>query len=353
MAAPSTPADPDLAVLTDTDARRVMEGHFGAPLSLARQNEDGSFSIELMGMLPSGDEARRAALSATSASSFEAALRDLAVRRSDLLEVPIDDVTGLFVRLRYHRTKRDGLFQPRDAPLTSTDCARLDELDRVAIRLREALRPKLAWSSAGIGGFNVEVYAQFMLHRILALVDGAASAWNGRNGLASAILARGALESVAVWVKVTKDAERHIANREFDDFDKLIARIFFARKNEPSEAARSSAMLSLSPIHVLTAVDTLEKEYVGVRRAYDDLSEVAHPNGESFFAISAWQDVDLVSFDPAGTGGDLLGKILSAIRLDIAGDYLVRWEKDLAPRLGRLWREVHGVRSVDNNDGST
>ena len=325
-----------------------MEAHFGAPLSSARRRDDGLYSIELMGMLPTGDLERRAAMSAASAISYESALRDLAGRRPDLLQVPLDEQTGLFVRLRHHRTDHDGFFQPRDAPLTSADCGRLEELNRLMPQLREALRPKLGWSSAGPAGFNVEVYAQFMLHRLLALADGSAAAWNARNGLASAILARAVLESVAVWVKVTKDAERHIAERGYDDYDKLIARIFFGKKNESSLGASPTQAPALSPIHVLTAMNTLEKEYAGVRGTYDDLCEIAHPNGESLFAISDWHDVDSVSLDPAGSSGDLLGKVLSAIRLDIAGIYLARWEKDLAPRMGRLWREAHNLPPTDS-----
>ena len=325
------------------DARAVMEAHFGAPLSSARRGEDGLYSIELMGMLPTGDLARRAALSAASPASYESALRDLAGRRADLLEIPLDEDTGLFVRLRRQRTNRDAIFIPRDAPLTAADCYRLEEVNRLVPQLRAALRPSLSWSSTGPAGFNVEVYAQFMLHRILALVDGSAAAWNGRNGLAAAILARAVLESVAVWVKVTKDAESHIADRGFDDYDKLIARIFFGKKNESSADGAKSKPAPLSPIHVLTAVDALEKAHPGVRSVYDELCEVAHPNGESFFAISDWHAVDSVSLNPAASNGDLLGKLLSAIRLDIASDYLARWEKGLAPRMGRLWREAHNL----------
>ena len=103
-----------------------MEAHFGAPLSSARRGEDGLYSIELMGLLPTGDLARRAALSAASPASYEAALRDLASRRADLLEVPLDEDTGLFVRLRHQRTNSDGIFIPRDAPLASAGCDRLD-----------------------------------------------------------------------------------------------------------------------------------------------------------------------------------------------------------------------------------
>jgi hypothetical protein len=294
-------------------------------------------------MLPTGDPARRAALSAASPASYEAALRDLASRRADLLEIPLDEATGIFVRLRRQRTNGDGIFIPRDAPLTSAGCHRLEEVNLLVPRLRSALRPSLSWSSSGPAAFNVEVYAQFMLHRILALVDGSAAAWNGRNGLAAAILARAVLESVAVWVKVTKDAERHIAERGFDDYDKLIARIFFGKKNESSADGAKSQTPALSPIHVLTAMDALEKDHIGVRKAYDELCEVAHPNGESFFAISDWHDVDSVSLDPAASSGDLLSKLLSAIRLDIARDYLARWEKELAPRMGRLWREAHNL----------
>jgi hypothetical protein len=334
-------------ILTDMDACAVMEAHFGAPLSSAGRGTDGVYSIELMGRLPTADQARRAALSAASPVSYEAALWALASRRADLLQVPLDEETGLFMRLRRHRTDRHGIFLPRDAPLTSADCSRLEELNQVVPQLRTALRTRLVWSSTGPAGFRVEVYAQFMLHRILALVDGSAAAWNGRNSVAAAILARAVLESVAVWVRVSKEAERHLAEHRYDDYDKLFARIFFGKKNETGTTSAKSQHPALSPIQVLTAVETLERDYPGVKGVYDELCEIAHPNGESFFAISDWHDVDSVSLDPAASNGDLFGKILSAIRLDITSEYLSRWEKDLAPRIGRLWREAHKVSPVE------
>jgi hypothetical protein len=346
-------AGPERPVLTEMDARRVLEAHFGDTLGTARRAKDGIYSVEIGGMLPVADVGRRATLTATSASSFEAALHDLAVLRSDLLEVPLEDPTGLFESLRRHRLDRDGLFEVRDAPLTSDDCFRLDELKREMPRLRKLLRPVLGWSSAGPAGFNIEVYAQFMLHRIFALVDGSVGAWNGRNSIASAILARAVLETVAVWVKVTRDAERHIREGEYDVYDNLIARIFFGKKTQSDKVSATTAATALSPIQVLTAVETLEKEYPGVRAVYDQLSEIAHPNGESFFAISDWQEVDSVSLDSKGAGGDLLGRILSALRIDIAREYLIRWEKDLAPRMGRHWREVHHLPPVDDGTEST
>ena len=76
-------------------------------------------------------------------------------------------------------------------------------------------------------------------------------------------------------------------------------------------------------------------------------------NGEGFFAISDWQDFNSVSLDPAGTNGNLLGKILFALRLDIARVYLDLWENDLAPRMGRHWKEVQKVTPVDDSSKST
>jgi len=182
-----------------------------------------------------------------------------------------------------------------------------------------------------------------MLHRILALVDGSASAWNQRNGLAAAILARAVLESVAVWVKITKDLEGHISHGAFDSYDRLLAQIYFGARTEWSPGSTKGNKPALQPMHVNDGLKALEKEHPGVARIYDELCEVAHPNGESFFAISDWHDVDSVSLDPAASNGELFGKLLAAIRLDITRDYLARWEKDLAPTTGRLWRKANNL----------
>jgi hypothetical protein len=326
----------ELPILTDSDARLVMEAHFGAPFGTALRDEAGRYCINLGHNLDTG----AADTIAVSGTSYEAALRELAESGAHLLSVPLHETTGLFARLLHQRARHDGAFVPRDAPLTLNDCCRLDDLNQLIPRLRERLRPEIASSADGIAGFNVEVYTQFMLHRIMAMVDGSASAWHARNGLASAILARGALESIAVWAKVTKDAERHLNEKQYAEYDNLVGKVFFGNKSEP-------IVPGLTPIHVLTAINVLDKDCPGSQRTYDHLCEIAHPNGESLFAITAWQDVGSVSLDPAASRGTLLGYILAALPLDITMQYLDRWDKHLAPLIGHLWRQAYGLSPRD------
>lgn len=332
-------------VLTDHDAREVMEAHFGAPLSLARY-QDGTYRIELMGMLGSGPG--RPDLSADSRVSYEDALLALAVRRSDLLERPLDDADGVYARLCHHRADPNPLFELRGAPLQAIDCARIDTLNSVLPILRGAVRSSLDASAVGLAVFNVEVYAQFMLHRVLALFDGVTHEWNTRNGLAAAVLARGVLESVAVWAMATRDAERFIQAGEYDKYDTLIARLFLGKKSTPGTVS------SLKPIHVLEAVRELETAYPGLQNAYDVLSEIAHPNSESLFVVAEWRDVGSVSLDLAGHRGYLLSNILAALRLDIAGVLLNRWNGDLVSQIDRLWKEQkYNQPPSEGGDGSS
>src|SRR5580704_7283850 len=165
--------------LTERDARQILDAHFRGFSGSAKHTDEGSFTVEISGTTFEGiaGVSARFAAKGVSADSFEAALRDLADSRPDLVFVPLDDGTGLFRRICRQRVRSEGLFPPRTASLTSEDCERLDALNNDVPRLREALRRSVDWSSWAPPGFVAVAYAQGMLHRVVGLIDGAASTW--------------------------------------------------------------------------------------------------------------------------------------------------------------------------------
>ena len=56
---------------------------------------------------------------------------------------------------------------------------------------------------------------------------------------------------------------------DFDEFSKLTNRLMLGGRREDSPYAA---------INILSVLDRAEKKYPGLRKAYDDLSESAHPN---------------------------------------------------------------------------
>ncbi len=138
-----------------------------------------------------------------------------------------------------------------------------------------------------------------------------------------------------MWAQVTTSAERHLEQGHYDDYDKLISRLFFGKKTEPSWNKKETTSLP-PPIHVLDALRQLEERSPGVGPVYDDLSQIAHPNGDAIFALSHWQSGGEVHFDPELRSEDLLGNIVAALRTDIALACIDCWERVLAPKIGAI-----------------
>lgn len=322
------------ALLTRRDAVEVLAEHFHE-LSGTAEVVEGRYIVRctsgLAGILQ-GIERRE--LEATSVASFEDAIRQLAGQSAAVES--LDDPTGVFQMLLRHRAGGDGqLFKVRHAPLSAETCRALDSISVSLERLRSHLRPRVEFSrERGGAAHQADVFAQAILHRSVALVDGAAAEWNRGNGVTATVLGRALLETVAVWAKALKKADEYLTTDKFDEYDTLLVQLFFGSKNPRQRVG------GLDPIHVLTAMDTLDKRFPGVRRTYDELSEIAHPNGTSLFGFFSPEEGMDATFDIKAYTDDLLGDVLRGLRLDVA-EWCVAESRRLSDRLVGIWHRVH------------
>jgi hypothetical protein len=127
-------------------------------------------------------------------------------------------------------------------------------------------RSKVAWKLAS--------YQHALLHRIVALVDGAAVAWNHRCTLSAILSARAFMETLAVMVELERRVGLLLAAEDLGGLDAVGQRGVFATRDE--ELLKDHP--ELAAVNVLTYIDRFDKKAEGFRGHYDRLSEFCHPN---------------------------------------------------------------------------
>ena len=127
-------------------------------------------------------------------------------------------------------------------------------------------RSKIAWKLA--------TYQHVLLHRVVALMDGAAVAWNNRCTLSAILSARALMETFAVMAEFERRVEQLLEEEDLEGLDAVAQNGIFASRDE--EWIRENP--ETQAIRVLTYINKFDKRAQGFRRHYDILSERCHPN---------------------------------------------------------------------------
>jgi hypothetical protein len=85
------------------------------------------------------------------------------------------------------------------------------------------LRSKIAWKLA--------VYQHALLHRVVALMDGAALAWNSRCTLSAILSARALMETIAVMAEFEKQIAALLEQEDLGALDAIVQRGTFASRD--------------------------------------------------------------------------------------------------------------------------
>ena len=94
--------------------------------------------------------------------------------------------------------------------------------------------------------------------------------------IGSRILIRSALETICMLIYMNKKIQSVVeGNMSFEDFNKIIERMYIGAKNENK---------ILDSINVMKFIKESEIKYPGIKKIYNDLCETAHPN---YFGVSA------------------------------------------------------------------
>jgi hypothetical protein len=128
------------------------------------------------------------------------------------------------------------------------------------------LRSKIAWKLA--------TYQHVLLHRLVALMDGTAIAWNSRCTLSAMLSARAVMETFAVMAELEQRISRYLKEEDLGGLDAVAQNGIFASR-DPDWIKDNPETQAVS---VLTYVDKFDKRVEGFRGHYDRLSERCHPN---------------------------------------------------------------------------
>jgi len=164
-----------------------------------------------------------------------------------------------------------------DARLAEADKKQVGELNASLDRLSglraveitvsgKFARSKIAWKLA--------TYQHVLLHRLVALMDGAAVAWNNRCTLSAMLSARALMETFAVMAEFEQRVARFLKEEDLGGLDALAQNGIFASR-DPEWFKENPETQAVS---VLTYINKFDKRAEGFRGHYDILSERCHPN---------------------------------------------------------------------------
>ncbi|MDB5579757.1 MAG: hypothetical protein JWR80_4933, partial [Bradyrhizobium sp.] len=147
-------------------------------------------------------------------------------------------------------------------------------------------RSKIAWKFA--------TYQHALLHRVIALMDGAAVAWNNRCTLSAILSARALMETIAAISHFERAIGVLMKDEDLGGLDAYATRGSFASRNPEwlKEFPDTTA------INAQTYVDKFDSRAPGFKGHYDILSERAHPNslGHNFMFSKLDRAVGSVSY---------------------------------------------------------
>lgn len=95
---------------------------------------------------------------------------------------------------------------------------------------------------------------------------------NEKNGMitGSLILTRAALETVCLLIYMNKKMQLVIEGKmSFEDFDNVTTKLLWGAKNIDELP---------DPVNIMKLIEDSENKYPGIKKAYDNLSEIVHPN---------------------------------------------------------------------------
>jgi hypothetical protein len=154
------------------------------------------------------------------------------------------------------------LVEELNASIDRLNCARAIEINVSG----PFARSKIAWKLAA--------HQHALLHRIVALMDGASVAWNNHCTLSAFLSARAFMETFAVIAELDRRVASLLEREDLGGLDALAQHGIFATRDPEliSEFPETEAT------NAITYINKFDKRAAGFRGHYDMLSERCHPN---------------------------------------------------------------------------
>ncbi len=133
---------------------------------------------------------------------------------------------------------------------------------------------KVAW--------KVKSLIAALLHRIVALCDGAALSMNAKSPLGSALAVRALIETLAVLGFVREQLQKAVADRNIHEIDRLAFTWLMATR-DPSRLSEFPAAKAMNIVTVLEKLAKTSELQKMAKEQYEILSEICHPNSAGGF----------------------------------------------------------------------
>ena len=148
----------------------------------------------------------------------------------------------------------------------------IEDAKRLADTFRASLPKEVAAGSLTLKSktpFKALVLREALIYRVSSIADGAISEFVAGRWVAATILVRAVVETTALLFALDRRVSRAIREKNDDDLTEFLRRTMVSSRTEPDLP---------EAINVLNFIDSVEKEFPGFRRRYEELSEYAHPN---------------------------------------------------------------------------
>jgi hypothetical protein len=185
-------------------------------------------------------------------------------------------------------------FLTLDVTLDDDEYERLEEIHATLKRLTRrrkdqvsAFRPEPLQQAE----FDITIYLEALLHRVVATTGGTIVSWNSGNVLCSFLAARALFETVAVLHDYNQAIDKALQSRSLNEISSHSYKRTFATRNKEVLSTRPE----LEATNVLTFINKLSEEFGGstFRKAYDLMAERCHPNCAG--TISMFAHIDPVT----------------------------------------------------------
>jgi hypothetical protein len=203
----------------------------------------------------------------------------------------------------------DGRLSEKDKALVAQLNSSMDRLDGLrAVEINPTGpfgRSKIAW--------KLVTYQHVLLHRIVALIDGVAVAWNAQSALTALLAARAFMETFAVMDTFEQRVGTLLTAQDLGGLDALAQNGIFASRDPDM----IDDIPEIKATNAVTFVDKFDKRASGFRGQYDRLSERCHPNaaGHNFMFAKLDRANGSVSFfeerEPEHNGQLMLGGLIT------------------------------------------
>jgi hypothetical protein len=182
------------------------------------------------------------------------------------------------------------VFESTQFSLTADQLAGLQEANDALANLRARRIERVrAADSAGLATWALRSYRQLWLHRVIALAEGASSEWNARRLLNVSVLLRALVETVASFFAIAEQGASLLDAGDLRGFHARVIKAMFGIRQDRDKYPELP-----EAVNVLTLVDRLAKLLPNIRRYYDALCELVHPNSDG---ITVFGEVDHETYE--------------------------------------------------------